>query len=104
MIVPKPVRYEPRLGRWLLDRDTALTADPALGGVASWLRSELAPVTGGELLPGGPAAPGEGPPGTISLVLTGLPPEAYRLTVDTGGARIEAGGPAGAFYGAQTLR
>ncbi|NUW45413.1 beta-N-acetylhexosaminidase [Nonomuraea rhodomycinica] len=104
MIVPKPVRYEPRLGRWLLDRDTALAADPALGGVASWLRAELAPVTGGELLPGGPATPGAGPSGTISLALADLPPEAYRLTVDTGGARVEAGGPAGAFYGAQTLR
>ncbi|NUR88143.1 MAG: beta-N-acetylhexosaminidase, partial [Nonomuraea sp.] len=98
MIVPKPAQYETRLGRFVLDRDTALAADPALGGVAAWLRSELAPVTGGELLPGRPG------PGTITLGIDELPPEAYRLTVAPDGIAIDAGGPAGAFYGAQTLR
>ncbi|MFD1543342.1 beta-N-acetylhexosaminidase [Nonomuraea guangzhouensis] len=98
MIVPKPVRYEVRQGRFVLDRDTALTAESALAGVASWLRGELSPVTGGELLPG----PGSG---TITLRLRDdLPPEAYRLSVADDGVVIEGGGPAGAFYGAQTLR
>ncbi|HUR08161.1 MAG TPA: beta-N-acetylhexosaminidase [Nonomuraea sp.] len=98
MIVPKPVRYEVRPGRFVLDRDTALTAEPALGGVASWLRGELSPVTGGELLPG----PGSG---TITLRLRDdLSPEAYLLSVADDGVVIEGGGPAGAFYGAQTLR
>ncbi|TDD41412.1 beta-N-acetylhexosaminidase [Nonomuraea terrae] len=96
MIVPKPVRNEPGPGSFELDERTSLTAAPALGEVAAWLRAELAPVTGGELLPG----PGSG---TITLVLGDLPPEGYRLTV---GADVEivAGGPAGAFYGAQTFR
>ncbi|WP_436975664.1 beta-N-acetylhexosaminidase [Nonomuraea angiospora] len=95
LIVPKPVKHEPRPGAFVLDRETSLAADPALGEVAAWLRGELAPVTGGELLPGGS--------GTITLALGDLPPEAYRLTV---GATVEivAGGPAGAFYGAQTFR
>ncbi|MGW3345513.1 beta-N-acetylhexosaminidase [Nonomuraea rubra] len=96
MIVPKPVEQEPRPGTFVLDERTSLTADPALSEVAAWLRGELAPVTGGELLPGTG-------PGTITLTLGDLPPEAYRLTVGRD-AEIVAGGPAGAFYGAQTLR
>jgi hexosaminidase len=98
MIVPKPVRYESRQGRFVLDRRTSLAADPALGEVATWLRGELGPVTGGELLPDGPGQ------GTIRLGLAELPPEHYRLTVAAGGVDLVAGGPAGAFYGAQTLR
>ncbi|RJL35629.1 beta-N-acetylhexosaminidase [Bailinhaonella thermotolerans] len=98
MIVPKPLRHEPRPGRLLLDDRTALTADPAFREVAAWLREQLAPVTGGELLP---APPG---PGTITLARAELAPEAYRLTVGDDGALIEAGDAAGAFYGAQTFR
>ncbi|MFI6815615.1 beta-N-acetylhexosaminidase [Nonomuraea sp. NPDC050328] len=98
MIVPKPVRSETRPGTFVLTGRTALTADPALGEVAAWLRAELCPFTGGELLPSGPG------PGTITIGLGDLPPEAYRLTVAEDGVAIVAGGPAGAFYGAQTLR
>lgn len=36
--------------------------------------------------------------------VSGLGPEAYRLTVSAEGALIEASAPAGAFYGFQTLR
>ncbi|MGN9842718.1 beta-N-acetylhexosaminidase [Nonomuraea sp. H19] len=95
MIVPKPVKHESRPGSFVLDHRASLAADPALAEVAAWLRGELAPVIGGELLPGS---------GTITLAAGDLPPEAYRLTVAPEGVRIEAGGPAGAFYGAQTFR
>ncbi|NUS07761.1 MAG: beta-N-acetylhexosaminidase [Nonomuraea sp.] len=98
MIVPKPLQYEARPGRFVIDRNTALTADPALGEVAAWLRAELSPVTGGELLPGGQG------PATIRLGLADLPPDAYRLTVTPDGVALDAGSAAGAFYGAQTLR
>ncbi|MCG5220488.1 beta-N-acetylhexosaminidase [Streptosporangium sp. KLBMP 9127] len=98
MIVPKPVRLEARPGEFVLDHTTALAADPALASVAAWLRSELSQVTGGEL------APGEPGPGTITIGLADLPAEAYRLTAGPDGVRIDGGGPAGAFYGAQTLR
>ncbi|MGW2157397.1 beta-N-acetylhexosaminidase [Nonomuraea sp. NPDC001699] len=98
-IVPRPVRHGTRRGRFVLDASTALTADPALAGVAAWLRAELSQVAGGELLPGTPG------PGTITLGLgEGLGPEAYRLSVGDDGVAIDAGGPAGAFYGAQTFR
>ncbi|MEU8322339.1 beta-N-acetylhexosaminidase [Nonomuraea sp. NPDC048881] len=98
-MVPRPVSHGTRRGRFVLDGRTALTADPALAGVAAWLRAELSEVTGGELLPGTPG------PGTITLGLgDGLGPEAYRLSVGDDGVAIDAGGPAGAFYGAQTFR
>jgi hexosaminidase len=97
MIIPKPVRFEIRPGRFVLDRHTAITADPELGAVASWLRGELSPITGGELLPGSG-------PGAITLSVQAMPPEAYRLTSGADGVLIEAGDAAGAFYGAQTLR
>ncbi|MFI6322934.1 beta-N-acetylhexosaminidase [Nonomuraea sp. NPDC050556] len=98
MIVPKPVTHEALPGHFVLDSGTALVADPALSEVAAWLRGELSPVTGGELPPGRPG------PGTITIGLDDLPPEAYRLTAGPGGVAIDAGGAAGAFYGAQTLR
>ncbi|WP_052424362.1 beta-N-acetylhexosaminidase [Nonomuraea candida] len=110
MIVPKPVKHEPAPGSFVLDDRTSLTAGPALGEVAAWLRAELAPVTGGELLPatGAPAGrdgDGAADPGAIVLRLQdGLAPEAYRLTVGPGLVEIVAGGPAGAFHGAQTFR
>ncbi|MFI7112590.1 beta-N-acetylhexosaminidase [Nonomuraea sp. NPDC050227] len=98
-IVPRPVSHGTRRGRFVLDGRTALTADPALAGVAAWLRAELGQVTGGELLPGTPG------PGTITLGLgDDLGPEAYRLSVGDDGVAIDAGGPSGAFYGAQTFR
>ncbi|MDF2704621.1 beta-N-acetylhexosaminidase [Nonomuraea muscovyensis] len=97
MIVPKPVTLRHRPGRFVLDRRTSLAADPALGEMSAWLRGELAPLTGAELLPGGPG------PETISLGLGDLAPEAYRLTVGDDGVRIVAGGAAGAFYAAQSF-
>jgi hexosaminidase len=97
MIIPKPVRFEIRPGRFILDRDTALTADPAFSEVAAWARGELSPITGGEMLPG----PG---PGAITLAVRDMEAEAYRLTIGTDGALVEAGDAAGAFYGVQTLR
>ncbi|GAA0266648.1 beta-N-acetylhexosaminidase [Actinomadura nitritigenes] len=97
MVIPKPVSLDTRPGRLVLDRHTTLTADLALAEVAAWLRGELSTVTGGEL-PSGPR------PGGITLAVREMPPEAYRLSVDAGGALIEAGDGAGAFHGAQTLR
>jgi hexosaminidase len=97
MVIPKPVRIETRPDRFILDRHTALTADPAFSEVAAWSRSELGPVAGGELLPG----PG---PGVITLSRREMRPEAYRLSSGTEGVLIEAGDAAGAFYGVQTLR
>jgi hexosaminidase len=53
-----------------------------------------------------PAAAGSehGPAQVAVHVDAALGPEAYRLRIDPAGVTISAGGPAGAFYAAQTLR
>ncbi|WP_214410390.1 beta-N-acetylhexosaminidase [Sphaerisporangium fuscum] len=101
MIIPRPERLEARPGSFTVGPDTRIAADPALAGVAAWLRSELGAATGHDLPPGRPDL------GAIVLALApqgALGPEEYRLTVDPEGVRVEAGGAAGAFYGAQTFR
>jgi hexosaminidase len=98
-LVPRPVRAGPGAGEFHLDAATAIAATPPVDGVRRWLRGALSPATGLPL-PDGP--PG---PGTIALSLAGdLPPEGYRLRVGPAGVSIVGGDPAGAFYGAQTLR
>ncbi|MBP0454326.1 beta-N-acetylhexosaminidase [Kitasatospora sp. RG8] len=81
-----------------LDRGTTLTAPPALAGAERWLRTSLTAATG---LPLAPGRPGEGVELVHDETLAG---EAYRLSVRPGHAVITAGGPAGALWGAQTLR
>ncbi|WP_030257382.1 MULTISPECIES: glycoside hydrolase family 20 zincin-like fold domain-containing protein [Streptomyces] len=81
-----------------LDAATTLTAAPALADAERWLRTTLSAATG---LPLGPGRPGAG----IELVQDdALAAEAYRITVRPGRALLAAGGPAGALWGAQTLR
>ncbi|MFI6156651.1 beta-N-acetylhexosaminidase [Kitasatospora sp. NPDC051170] len=98
-LIPAPSSAVRRPGEdFPLDAATTLTAPPALADAERWLRGALGAATG---LPLGPGRAGEG----IELVLDGaLAAEAYRLTVRPGHALIAAGGPAGALWGAQTLR
>ncbi|MFC8450743.1 beta-N-acetylhexosaminidase [Kitasatospora sp. NPDC057223] len=83
-----------------LDHDTTLAAAAGLESAGQWLRSTLSAATG---LPLGPARPGE-PAGVELTVDDSLAAEAYRISVRPGRAVITAGGPAGALWGAQTLR
>ncbi|WP_424213558.1 beta-N-acetylhexosaminidase [Streptomyces sp. BI20] len=84
--------------------DPALLAPAGTERTAAWLRRELGAALGWPLLP--PTAPGGE---RIELDLDPAlaeadGPEAYELTVTATGARIVGGGPAGLFWGAQTLR
>ncbi|MGW4704244.1 beta-N-acetylhexosaminidase [Streptomyces sp. NPDC004285] len=84
-----------------LDERTTLDAGPGTESTARWLRTVLGAATGL------PLADGAGPH-AIRLRIdaeTGRP-EGYRLTVGGPDAAvaIEGGGPAGVFWGAQTLR
>ncbi|MET9776959.1 beta-N-acetylhexosaminidase [Streptomyces sp. NPDC006367] len=99
MIVPRPRLIRTAEGTFVLDASTTLASDPQLDGAARWLRGALGPATGCHLPT---ARTGEA---GIALVLDGgLGAEDYRLTVTPTTVTVEAGGPAGAFYGAQTLR
>jgi hexosaminidase len=70
---------------------------------ARWLRATLGAATGL------PLAPGAGDDDVVRLsldpaVTEDLGPEGYRLAVTPTGAHLMGGGPAGLFWGAQTLR
>jgi hexosaminidase len=99
VLIPQPATVVPGAGSFTLDARTVLAAAPELARVAGWLRGALGPATDCPLWPGEPG------PGAIELVLAdGLAAQEYRLIVGAERVRIEAGDPAGAFYGAQTLR
>lgn len=96
-LVPAPWSVQDGSGVLELDGATTLGADRELNTVRRWLSRALGAATGWDLMPD-PAASA-----TISLRLDPeLDAEAYRLDVDTA-VVIQAGGPAGAFYAAQTL-
>ncbi|MEU3838876.1 beta-N-acetylhexosaminidase [Streptomyces sp. NPDC028635] len=101
-LLPAPRAVRTLAAGFTLDEDTPLAAGPGTEATARWLRATLGAVTGFAL------PPGERPGGaTIRLAVEDagpLGPEGYRLTVDEAGVSLRGGGPAGVFWGAQTLR
>ena len=101
-LVPKPSEVGVGEGWYELGRPVTVDADEASASAVAWLRARLAAATGWEV------RDAAGAEGGAAIVLRGdvdgLSAEAYRLRVSDTGVLIEAGGPAGAFYGAQTLR
>ncbi|MFJ3893821.1 beta-N-acetylhexosaminidase [Streptomyces sp. NPDC090083] len=101
-LIPAPTAVEgPTRYGFAFTADTALWGEPGTEGTQRWLRSTLGAALGLSLPPGE-----EGGGDTVALRLDGtLPAEAYRLEVSpTSGVVITGGGPAGVFWGAQTLR
>ncbi len=101
-LVPAPLSIDgPYRSAVRLGEDTVLAAEPGTEGTARWLRATLGAAFGLPLPPGSGKA-------TDALALAldpSLPPEGYRLAADARwGVRITGGGPAGVFWGAQTLR
>ncbi|ALO08751.1 Beta-hexosaminidase [Streptomyces venezuelae] len=102
-LIPAPARAEgPHHGGFLLDERTTLGAATGTETTARWLRDTLGAAFG---LPLRDTAD-ENATHSIRLRLDDtLAPEAYRLDVVTDqGVEITGGGPAGVFWGAQTLR
>ncbi|MFE3856584.1 beta-N-acetylhexosaminidase [Streptomyces griseorubiginosus] len=104
-LIPVPgVQRHPTVGGFVLDESTVLDAGPGTEATARWLRGTLGAVTGLAL------APGAGDDGeTIRLRVSPedaghLGPEGYKLYVNGDDITIHGGGPAGVFWGAQTLR
>ncbi|MGA5564751.1 beta-N-acetylhexosaminidase [Streptomyces platensis] len=101
-LVPAPLSIDgPGRGTVRLGADTALAAGPGTEDTARWLRDALGAAFGLPLPPGSDTTPD-----TLALAVDpALPPEGYRLAADARwGVRITGGGPAGVFWGAQTLR
>ncbi|MFC8431611.1 beta-N-acetylhexosaminidase [Streptomyces sp. NPDC057253] len=104
-LIPAPAAVaHPPVGDFLLDESTVIDAGPGTEATARWLRATLGAVTGLAL------APGAGDDGeTIRLRIAPadaghLGPEGYKLYVNGDDITIHGGGPAGVFWGAQTLR
>ncbi|MFD5803144.1 beta-N-acetylhexosaminidase [Streptomyces sp. NPDC049936] len=99
-VIPQPVQVTSDEGGFFaLGPDTGVVADEGTGSTERWLRATLGAATGL------PLAPGTGDDGVIRLSLdAALPDEGYRLDVAPTGVRLTGGGPAGLFWGAQTLR
>ncbi|MFB0619792.1 beta-N-acetylhexosaminidase [Streptomyces sp. AGS-58] len=101
-LIPAPCAVEEPAGSGVpLGPATALWAGPGTERTERWLRATLGAALGLPLRPG----PRDAPDGLRLLVDGTLEPEAYRLVIGAGrGVEIRGGGPAGVFWGAQTLR
>ncbi|WP_369181709.1 beta-N-acetylhexosaminidase [Streptomyces mutabilis] len=98
-VIPQPQHVTSQDAFFQLGPDTGLVADDGAGRTERWLRATLGAATGLPLVP----ATGDG--GEIRLSLDGgLATEGYRLDVAPTGVHLTGGGPAGLFWGAQTLR
>ncbi|MEV6328290.1 beta-N-acetylhexosaminidase [Streptomyces sp. NPDC051909] len=102
-LIPAPVRVEgPHRCGFALDERTVLDAAPGTETTERWLRATLGPAL---RLPLRNAGGPDGPDSIRLRVDDTLGPEAYRLHVVLDQyVEITGGGPAGVFWGAQTLR
>lgn len=101
-LIPAPRSADDR-GRcgFVLDASTTIAAAPGTGTTERWLRATLGAAFGLSLAPG----PEDAPRAVVLRTDDTLPPEGYRLTTTPDeGVVITGGGPAGVFWGAQTLR
>jgi hexosaminidase len=103
MIVPKPVSVKPARGAFTIGPKTRVVAAADLGPVARQLAEALRPAAG-RRIPVTAASPRDG-----DIVLELVPGkvgagEGYDLQIAPERITIAGGGPAGVFYGIQTLR
>jgi len=116
-LLPYPRSVRPQPGGLQLDAVTPITAGPGAQGAGAAVRRVLAalpwsaepwPAERGAAEPGTGSgqSPGPGPAaGEITVdVDSSLPAEGYRLRIGPSRVRLTAGGEAGAFYAAQTVR
>jgi hexosaminidase len=108
-LVPFPRVVRPRSGWLAFDADPAVAVGPGAESAAAAFRRVLAalPWPGDARVAGGTgrARDGRPAPGEITVdVGRDLPDEGYRLAIGTDRVRVTAGGAAGAYYAAQTLR
>ncbi|MFI5973791.1 beta-N-acetylhexosaminidase [Streptomyces sp. NPDC051452] len=97
-------------GSFELGPDTRLVAGEGAAGTERWLRATLGAATGLPLAPGNAGDAGAADnAGDVRLsidpqITRELGEEGYRMDVTRTGAHLVGGGPAGLFWGAQTLR
>jgi hexosaminidase len=103
-VVPVPAVYTLGEGHVSLSPDVAITADPGAAEVAEQLAVVLREATGYAV----PLRAAGAPPGAVAVTLRTEDPdlgaEGYALTATPNGMSLSANGPAGLFYGVQTVR
>jgi len=108
-LLPRPGAVRSRPGALTLDVQIPVAAGPGATRAAAAVRRAVAswpwPEGPGSDDPAGARQPGGHPGPEITVDLDpARPEEGYRLDIDPGRIGIAAGGAAGAFYAAQTLR
>jgi len=102
-IIPRPTVMEVHLGKFVLKPSTHISVTRETKVLGDRLAADLRPATNFSL-----DVNTKGAKDAISLridpSLRNLGPEGYRLEAKTDGVEIRAFGPAGVFYGIQTLR
>jgi hexosaminidase len=104
-LVPRPRKIELLKGTFDLHSPTAVAADPASADVAAYLSQTLRSSTGFTVktLPLKSKTPRKGAITFITDPAASISPEGYVLDASAGSVVIKASGPAGLFYGVQTL-
>ncbi|WP_423146139.1 family 20 glycosylhydrolase [Rubrolithibacter danxiaensis] len=98
-IFPTPVSYKESSEKFILDTTVTVSAETAFKNEGEALVTYITQLTGKQ-----PAST-KGGKKTIEIVkVTGLDPEAYKLSVNQQKITISASAPAGAFYGIQSLK
>lgn len=106
-LIPAPRHRTPYAtdDAFVLGPETTLTAGSGAEGAARWLRGVLGAATGLPLAPVEPSGQDVVRLAVDEEVARELGPEGYRITAaPDSGVHIVGGGPAGVFWGAQTLR
>ncbi len=100
-LLPYPKSVRPQPGSFEISTETSITAGPGAQRAAAAVRRVLAALP----WPAGTGRERGAAAGGIAVDIDErLPDEGYQLRISPVGARITAGGEAGAFYATQTLR
>ena len=106
-IIPKPVKLDEKPGKFVLTKNTAIEAEPALNKIANYLKTLLQPATGFNLQVRG-ISNGDKASNAIILKINSklgdLGPEGYTFKANTERIIIEGFEASGIFYGVQSLR
>jgi hexosaminidase len=102
-IVPSPVSFKPGAEGYVLKKGLKIGFSEGLESEARFLKDKLHTITGLNSTIEKGATSADVSLGLGKLEVNGVSNEAYSLTIDTKGVKINGSDPAGVFYGIQSL-